>query len=234
MPLYAYCLYNSYSDSLTCFFFQNSLTLWRLLSLHSKATTSRLQVPYMLDRHSALLVCTWFIWPRPPFNQILLVRMLTSTASSSTLLALLANLNSVTWSSELNHNFAKRVLDFVLQQNYKERTRPESAVQSPMETDNSPPITFNLPLFSMSPSLAPALAQHIVMTTSIPPVVATSPTPPQFSILVSPSALRAPLFVYQPIWLPTPPPIPLTSAQDLDPLSQGLVSPPSAITLSSS
>jgi hypothetical protein len=139
----------------------------------------------------------------------------------------------VTQASELNRDFAQRILDFALQQDFEARTRPESAAQSPMETDNSPPI-FDLPLFSLSPSPAPASVTPTVAATGIPPVVATSPVPPRLSIPAPPSASRAPPFVYQPIRLPTPPPIASTSAQDPGPSSQGLVPPPSAITPSSS
>ena len=139
----------------------------------------------------------------------------------------------VTQGSELNHDFAQWVLDFALQQNYEERTQTKLAVQSSIEADNSPP-NFDLPLFSISPSLAPVPAQHMVTTTGISPVVVTSPAPLQSSILVPPSATWVAPFIYQPIQLPTPPPIPLTLAQDLGPSSQGLVPPPSTITPSSS
>ena len=110
-----------------------------------------------------------------------------------------------------------------------------------METDNSAS-AFDLPLFSLLPSLGPTPAQRMVVTSTpdafvpadIPSMVVTSPAPLCITILAPPSVSRAPLpFVYQPIWLPTPPPIASTLAQDLGPLSQGLIPPPSTITPSS-
>ena len=53
----------------------------------------------MLNRHSVSLVCTWLVWPRPLSDPISPVQMPTLTVPSSTSLALLANPNSVTWSS---------------------------------------------------------------------------------------------------------------------------------------
>ena len=171
----------------------------------------------MLDRHLALLARIWFVWLRPPSVPISLVLTLTLTAPSSTLLALPANLNSVTWSPRRWSSIAtlpSEFLDFALQQDFEARTRPESAAQSPMETDNSPPI-FDLPLFSLSPSLAPTSITPTVTTTGIPPVVATSPVPPRLSIPAPPSASRAPPFVYQPIRLPPPPPIASTDRKSV-------------------